>query len=69
MVANMTKHDGLDASGFLLLAEGHLVKASEVLKKEEPSSARREARWAIVDAGNDIRRALNLLKEEELCKP
>ena len=64
MVANMTQV-GLDAAGFLLLAQGHLVNASEVLKKEEPSSARREARWAIVDAGNDIRRAIKLLKEEE----
>ena len=55
---------GLNASGHLLLAEGHLRKASEVLKKEEPSGARREARWAIVDAGNDIRRALKLLNEK-----
>ena len=66
----MTKQ-GLDAAGFLLLAQGHLVNASEVLKKEESSSASREARWAIVDAGNDIRRALKLLKQEkeETCKP
>ena len=61
----MTKQDGLDVSGFLLLAEGHLVKASEVLKKEEPSGIRREVRWAIVDAGNDIRYALKLLKQEK----
>ena len=63
----MTKRDGLDAAGFLLLAEGHLRKAGQLLKKEEPSWAIVEARWAIVDAGNDIRRALKLLKEEEPC--
>ena len=56
---------GLDADGFLLLAEGHLRKAGQLLEKKDPSGARREARWAIVDAGNDIRRALKLLREEE----
>lgn len=63
---------GLDAAGHLLLAEGHLRKAQELimelLEKEGAFGIRGEVRWAIVDAGNNTRRALKLLKEEEPCK-
>ena len=63
-------HPGLDASGFLLLAEGHLRKANELIMKEDLSGILGEVRWTIVDAGNNTRRALKLLKqeEEETCK-
>ena len=59
-----TTQHGLDASGFLLLAEGHLQRARELVMKGDLSGIEGEARWAIVDAGNATRRALHLLKQK-----
>ena len=62
---NMTKRDGLGAAGFLLLAEGHLRRAREVLLKEQRPSSRDLPYLLVDDACDDARRALKLLKEEE----
>lgn len=61
----MTTQIGLSAANFLLLAEGHLSKARELIMKEDLSGMLGEVRWAIVDAGNNTRRALKLLKQEK----
>ena len=66
----MTTQDGLDASGYLLLAKGHLVKAREVLESHPRSFAEGlalgDTQWAI----KYTRIALELLKQEkeETCK-
>ena len=65
----MTKQ-GLDAAGFLLLAEGHLRKAKERLDQEPPSKARDNARLWAFSATNAAREALKELdkQKEEPCK-
>lgn len=63
----MTKQ-GLSAAGFLLLAEGHLRKAKELLPS--PPTSLRET--MVLGTMNfvipAVQNALKLLKEEELCK-
>ena len=61
MVANMTKQDGLDAAGFLLLAEAHLVRAREILAKRPGSCPYLDTKHAI----STIRLVLNQLKYEK----
>ena len=60
----------LDATGFLLVALGHLVKAKEKLDQEPPSSTRYLAKRSTVLATNEVRFALKLLDEqkEETCE-
>ena len=66
----MTKQDGLDASGFLLLAEGHLRKAEHALgQTEEESLTAYMAGEAITRAVASTREALELLAEEEEEEP
>ena len=62
---------GLDASGFLLLAEGHLSKAEHTLgQAEEESLTAYMAGEAMVRAILATRHAMKLLnEEEEPCKP
>ena len=58
-------HPGLDASGYLLLAKGHLVKAREVLG--EPLES-----WSMYRVGRDVSLAISYvrfaLKQLELLK-
>lgn len=59
----MTKQDSLDASGFLLLAQGHLMKAKEKL------DSRTMPYLLVDDACDGVRHALKMLKEkEERCR-
>ena len=67
----MTKQVGLDASGFLLLAEGHLRKARGGLHSS-PTTLRETMVFGTLDfVIPAIRNARELLKEEEpaLDKP
>lgn len=59
----------LDANGHLLLAEAHLVKAEEILAKRVHGPKRIMAHEATVNAVDNVRYALALLKQakEELC--
>ena len=59
----------LSASGFLLLAKGNLLKAKETLQAGEQSITVYMAGEAIVQAEASVRHALEMLKEEETCKP
>jgi len=65
----MTKQIGLSASGFLLLAEGHLRKAREKIEQRRWSGAAHKADGEIIYAISSTRHAQELLKqdEEELC--
>jgi len=61
----MTKQEGLDASGFLLLGLGHLEKAGEMLPSS-PSSLRGATVLGTLDVVIPaIRDALKLLKPEK----
>lgn len=60
-------HHGLDAAGFLLLAEAHLTRAKDGFGTDQPMRAYM-AGEAIVRAILATRHAMKLLKEEP-CKP
>jgi len=60
----MTKQ-GLDAAGFLLLAEGHLMKATQRLDQRPFSGAVHKATVEVIYATNSVRHALELLKQEK----
>ena len=63
-------HPGLDAGGYLLMAEGHLLKARELLEPRPRSFkqalALADTQWAV----KYTRIALELLKQqkEETCQ-
>jgi len=60
----------LDATGFLIVALGHLVKAKEKLDQEPPARGTWKARLATQYATNHTRYALKVLDElkEEICE-
>lgn len=60
----MTKQHGLDTSGFLLLAEGHLVKARDAEASKDSPAFNSAAYTLIYDAMEKVRKARELLKQE-----
>jgi len=69
MGETMTKPYGLDAAGFLLLAEGHLVKAREQIEQGGYFGATYKAHAEIIYAISSVGHAQELLKQnkEEPC--
>ena len=55
----------LDAAGFLLLAEGHLLKAKEKLTQESMSATMYRVDFYTKRAANSVRHALELMKQEQ----
>ena len=60
----MTKQDGLDAGGYLLMAESHLIKAKERLHSP-PTTLRETMVFGTLNfVIPAVRNALDLLKQE-----
>ena len=68
MAGNMTTQIGLSAANFLLMAEGHLIKARDSVGGTEQPTRDYMAGEAIVRAIHATRHAMKLLKKEETCK-
>ena len=63
-------HPGLDAAGFLLLAEGHLLKAKELLSAPRTSVRKAMVLGTLNFVVPAVRNAMRLLNQEkeETCK-